>query len=226
MSSFLKASIGKKFLVSISGLFLISFLAVHLTVNLFLLSGQDSYNLIAHFMATDYVISFMEPMLAVGFLLHIIYSVYLTFTNQDTRPHKFAEVDHSKTSTWPSQNMFILGSLILIFLVLHLSNFWIQMQFGEMEYIEYEGVMVQDAYSLVVSKFTIWWYVLIYVAGAVTLGFHLIHGFQSAFQTLGLSNRIWSRRLNIIGMIYSVIIAAGFSIIPVYFLVNYFRGLI
>ncbi len=224
MSSFINTSIGKKFLISITGLFLISFLAVHLTGNLFLLAGQESFNLVAHFMATDRVISFMEPLLAVGFLLHIVFTAYLTITNQFKRPQKFAKVDHRQTSSWPSQNMFVLGGLIFIFLVLHLSNFWYQMQFGEMDYILYGDIWVQDAYSLVTGKFIIWWYVLIYVAGAVFLGLHLLHGFKSAFFSLGLYNKVWGGRLMLIGAIYSIIITVGFSLIPVYFLIGHLTG--
>ncbi|TVR71714.1 MAG: succinate dehydrogenase [Marinilabiliales bacterium] len=218
MSSFLNASIGRKFLVSISGLFLITFLAVHLTVNLFLLVGQEAYNMAAHFMATNPAIKIMEPALALGFLLHIVVSAYLTLTNQGTRPQRYSMVDQRKTSSWPSRNMFILGLLILIFLALHLSNFWYKMKFGGVTYIEYDGVQVQDAYTLVTGKFIIWWYALIYVAGAVILGLHLLHGFQSAFQTLGLSNQLWHKRLTVIGTVYALIIAAGFAIIPVWFL--------
>jgi succinate dehydrogenase / fumarate reductase, cytochrome b subunit len=220
MSGFLNASVGKKFLVSISGLFLIMFLAVHLTVNLFLLAGRESFNLAAHFMATNPAIKIIEPMLAFGFLLHITYSAWLTFANLDTRPQKYALVDQSETSSWPSRNMFVLGSLIFIFLVLHLSNFWVKMKFGDMSYIDYGGVLVQDAYTLVTGKFVIWWYVIIYVAGAVFLGLHLLHGFQSAFQTLGLNNQIWRKRLTVLGTIYSLIIATGFSVIPLYFIVK------
>ena len=222
MSSFFNTSVAKKFLVSVSGLFLIMFLATHLAVNLFLLWGQEAYNMAAHFMDTNPVIKIIEPMLALGFLLHITYSVWLTITNRNTRPQNYALVDQSETSTWPSRNMFVLGGLILIFLVLHLSNFWAKMQFGDMSYIDYSGVMVKDAYTLVTEKFVIWWYVIIYVAGAVFLGLHLLHGFQSAFQTLGLSNQIWRKRLTLIGTVYSLIIAAGFSIIPLYFIVNSF----
>ncbi len=224
MKSFITASIGKKILVSISGLFLITFLAVHLTVNLFLLGGQEAYNLIAHFMATDLVISFMEPLLAIGFLLHIGYSVYLTIVNRQTRPEKYSITDQSQSSSWTSQNMFILGGLILIFLVLHLSNFWYIMQFGEMEYVTYGDVAVPDAYSLVTGKFIIWWQVLIYVAGAVFLGLHLLHGFQSAFLTIGLYNKIWRKRLMVVGTIYSIAIAAGFAVIPLYFLLDHIMG--
>ncbi len=224
MKSFITASIGKKILVSISGLFLITFLAVHLTVNLFLLGGQEAYNLIAHFMATDLVISFMEPLLAIGFLLHIGYSVYLTIVNRQTRPEKYSITDQSQSSSWTSQNMFILGGLILIFLVLHLSNFWYIMQFGEMEYVTYGDVAVPDAYSLVTGKFIIWWQVLIYVAGAVFLGLHLLHGFQSAFLTIGLYNKIWRKRLMVVGTIYSIAIAVGFAVIPLYFLLDHIMG--
>ena len=224
MKSFITASIGKKILVSISGLFLITFLAVHLTVNLFLLGGQEAYNLIAHFMATDLVISFMEPLLAIGFLLHIGYSVYLTIVNRQTRPEKYSITDQSQSSSWTSQNMFILGGLILIFLVLHLSNFWYIMQFGEMEYVTYGDVAVPDAYSLVTGKFIIWWQVLIYVAGAVFLGLHLLHGFQSAFLTIGLYNKIWRKRLMVVGTIFSIAIAVGFAVIPLYFLLDHIMG--
>lgn len=222
MTSFLNASVGKKFLVSVSGLFLITFLAVHLTVNLFLLAGQESYNMAAHFMVSTPAIKVMEPILGIGFLLHIAYSVFLTISNQSARPLKYAKVDQRETSSWPSRNMFVLGSLILIFLALHLSNFWFKMKFGEMSYINYGGEMVQDAYSLVTGKFVIWWYVLIYVAGAAFLGLHLLHGFQSAFQTLGLNNNNWRKRLTVLGALYSFAIAAGFSVIPIYFLVGSF----
>jgi succinate dehydrogenase / fumarate reductase, cytochrome b subunit len=224
MRNYFNTSVGRKYLVSISGLFLIMFLAVHLTVNLFLLAGPQAYNLATHFMTTNVAIGIIEPFLAVGFLLHIIYSVILTISNRYTRPEKYAVVDQRETSTWSSQNMFVLGGLIFIFLVMHLSNFWYTMKFGEMSYVEYDGIMVQDAYSLVTGKFIIWWYVLIYVAGAVFLGLHLLHGFQSSFQSLGLSNKLWSRRLVLVGMVYTFIITFGFAIIPVYFLAGYFFG--
>lgn len=222
MSNFFKASVGKKFLVSLSGLFLITFLAVHLTVNLFLLFGPEAYNKAAHFMATNPIIKVMEPMLAIGFLLHILYAAVLTIANLKTRPENYQVIDQSEASTWASRNMFVLGSLIFIFLALHLSNFWFKMKFGEMQYVEYAGVSMQDAFSLVTGKLVIWWYVLIYVAGAVFLGFHLLHGFQSAFQTIGLNNQVWRKRWMVLGTLYSVLIAAGFSIIPLYFLIQAF----
>ncbi len=220
MDSFLKSSVGKKLVVSISGLFLIMFLAIHLTINLFLLAGPQAYNMAVHFMDTNLAVRITKPVLAVGFLLHISYSAILAISNIGNCRQKYAVVDQSKTSSWSSRNMFLLGSLIFIFLVLHLSNYWYKMNFGEMNYVDYEGIKIQDAFSLVTAKFVVWWYVLIYVAGAVLLGLHLLHGFQSAFQTLGLYNKIWRRRLSIIGIAYSLIITAGFSVIPVFFLLD------
>lgn len=220
MSNFFKASVGKKFIVSLSGLFLITFLLVHLAVNLFLLFGPDAYNQAAHFMATNPLIKVMEPMLALGFLLHILYTIVLTIANQRTRPQNYSMVDPSEASTWPSRNMFVLGGLIIFFLVIHLSNFWVKMKFGDMDYVLVGGVAMQDAYTLVSNKFAIWWYDLLYVVGAIFLGLHLSHGFQSAFQTIGLNNQLWRKRWTFLGIVYSVLIAAGFSIIPLYFLIK------
>ena len=218
MRNLLNTSVGMKYFVSLSGIFLILFLAVHLTVNLFLLAGPAAYNLATHFMGTNALIGIIEPLLAVGFLVHIIYSVILTIKNQFARPDKYLMVDQRESSTWSSQNMFVLGGLIFFFLVMHLSNFWYVMKFGEMQSVSYDGVMVHDAYSLVSGKYVIWWYVLIYVAGAVFLGLHLLHGFQSSFQSLGLNNKLWSSRLKVAGWVYTLIIAVGFAIIPLYFL--------
>jgi succinate dehydrogenase / fumarate reductase, cytochrome b subunit len=222
MGKFINTSVGRKYLVSLSGLFLISFLAVHLTVNLFLLAGEQAYNTATHFMGTNVAIGIIEPLLAVGFLVHIVYSVILTISNRYKRPVKYSIVDQRETSSWSSRNMFVLGGLIFIFLVIHLSNFWYTMKFGEMAHVEYDGIMMEDAYSLVTGKFVIWWYVLIYVAGAIFLGLHLSHGFQSSFQSLGLSDKLWKKHLALVGMVYTYIITIGFGIIPVYFLIGSF----
>jgi succinate dehydrogenase / fumarate reductase, cytochrome b subunit len=195
---------------------------VHLTVNLFLLAGEQAYNTATHFMGTNVVIGIIEPLLAVGFLVHIVYSVILTVSNRFKRPVKYSIVDQSETSSWSSRNMFVLGGLIFIFLVMHLSNFWYTMKFGDMAHVEYDGIIMEDAYSLVTGKFVIWWYVLIYIAGAIFLGLHLLHGFQSSFQSLGLSDKLWKNRLALLGMAYTYIITIGFGIIPLYFYIGTF----
>jgi len=226
MSGFLKSSVGQKFLMSITGLFLITFLAVHLTANLFLLGGSDAFNIVSHFMETNPIIQIMQPVLAIGFLIHIIYATILTIQNLKARPQKYDKTVQSHSSTWASRNMFILGSLIGIFLVLHIMNFFWKMKMGGSELyteIQVDGVKMHNAYALVAGLFTDasigFVYSIIYVLGAIFLGLHLQHAFWSAFQTIGWSNNIWRKRLEIVGNIYALLIGGGFTIIPLYFLI-------
>ena len=123
MSNFFTSSVGKKFIMSVTGIFLMLFLIVHLTVNSLLMVGPDAFNEAAHFMTTNPAILVMEPILALGFIIHIIYSAYITLQNQRLRPVHYKKLDRQSNTTWPSRNMFILGGLILIFFLIHLSNF-------------------------------------------------------------------------------------------------------
>jgi succinate dehydrogenase / fumarate reductase cytochrome b subunit len=226
MSNFLTTSIGKKFLMSLSGFFLISFLSVHLTANLFLLAGSDAFNEASHFMGTNPVIQIMQPVLALGFILHIFYASFLTLQNRKARPESYAKVDQKNSSKWESRNMYILGTVVLTFLVIHLINFFWKIKFTGsdlLKEVDVNGVEMENAYSLVTSLFmsgTLGFiYSGIYILGAVALGLHVNHGFWAAFQTLGLSNNIWRNRLEVLGSIFALIIASGFSIIPLYFLI-------
>jgi len=219
MSNLFSASIGKKLIMSISGLFLILFLLIHLIVNLMILVGPDAYNAAAHFMATNPMIKIIEPLLAVGFIIHILYASMLTIQNRNARPEKYAVRNDSESSAWASRNMYVLGALILTFLVLHIADFYIKLKFGgDVAETNLNGTMTHDTYSLVVEKFKIWWFSSIYIIATLFLGFHLSHGFWSSFQTIGLSNAKWRKRLSIIGFIYAIIIAVGFSILPLYVL--------
>jgi succinate dehydrogenase / fumarate reductase cytochrome b subunit len=226
MSGFFKSSIGQKFLMSITGLFLIVFLLVHLTANLFLLAGPDWYNISTHFMDTNALIQIMQPILAIGFIVHILYASVLTIQNMKARPEKYNQVNQGKSSSWTSRNMFILGSLVFVFLAMHLINFFWKMKFSGSDLlteVEVDGKMMENAYALVSGLFLDsslgLMYSLFYILGALFLGLHLQHAFWSAFQTLGLSNIIWRKRLEIAGNIYSLLIACGFAIIPLYFLI-------
>ncbi|MGM0530997.1 MAG: succinate dehydrogenase cytochrome b subunit [Bacteroidota bacterium] len=221
MSSFFTSSVGKKFIMSVTGIFLILFLIVHLTVNSFLLVGSDAFNEAAHFMATNPVIVVIEPLLALGFIVHIIYSVYLTLQNQRSRPMHYKKVDRYSSTTWPSRNMFILGGFILIYLVIHLSNFFWKAKFGHVDTVMVNGTEMQDLYGLVSTLFkNWWWYDLIYILGALFLALHLSHGFWAAFQSLGWNNDKWRLRLKRIAYVFAVIMGVGFSIIPIYFLIS------
>jgi len=227
MSNFLTSSIGKKVIMSLSGLFLIAFLCVHLALNLLLIfdNSGDLFNQGAHFMATNPIIKIVEPILAIGFIIHIVWAITLTLQNQKARPIKYALRNQSDNATWASRNMFILGGLVLIFLAIHLYNFWWNIKFPSLGTPLAEtnvgGVEMENTYALVAGLFReSIVYCGLYILGAIFLGLHLTHGFWSAFQSIGFSNDIWRKRLSALGYIFAVIIAVGFSIIPLYFIVG------
>jgi succinate dehydrogenase / fumarate reductase, cytochrome b subunit len=226
MSKFITASIGKKFIMSISGLFLVVFIAVHLTVNLLLIfdDSGELYNVAAHFMATNPFIRIIEPILGIGFLVHILWSFILEYQNWRARPLKYEKKDTSDNSTWASRNMLVLGLLILVFLVIHIINFYWIIRFrpDSMEMVVIGAYEMEDSYKLVSDLFkSSVIYNIFYVISAILLGFHLSHGFWSGFHTIGLSDKNWMSRLQIIGKIYAVIVAIGFSVIPLYFLIKF-----
>ena len=226
MSNFLTSSIGKKVIMSLSGLFLISFLCVHLTLNLLLIFDNSGalFNQGAHFMATNPIIKIIEPILAIGFIIHIIWASVLTLQNQKARPVKYAQRNQSQNATWASRNMYILGAMVLIFLVIHLYNFWWNIKFPSLGYITLEdinlgGVKMENTYAMVAGLFqSSIVYCIIYILGAVLVGLHITHGFWSAFQTIGLSNDTWIKRLEWLAYFFAIVFAVGFSIIPLYFI--------
>lgn len=208
MKGFLKSSIGKKLLMSVTGLFLIIFLLVHLTINMFLFFGQEAFNAACEFMENP-LIKIIEPLLAAGFLVHIIYSVILSIQNLKARgKDRYAVVDQSESSAWASRNMLLLGIFVGCFLFLHLTDFFIPMKFSEEEL---------NKYVLVTDRFQLWYISIPYIIGIIALGLHLHHALWSAFQTLGLSNDVWRKRLTVLGDIYAIVVAGGFSIIALYF---------
>ncbi len=224
MSNFLTTSIGRKFLMSVTGLFLMMFIMVHLTINLLLIfdDSGDLFNQGAHFMATNPAIRIMEPILALGFIVHILWSLVVSFQNMKARPTGYNQSKNS--SNWASRNMLILGSLIFVFLVMHIYNFFYIIKFDHNALLEVDidGVVMHDTYSLVAGLFkSSVVYCILYVLGGALLGLHLGHGFWSAFQTIGFANKIWLKRLQVIGKIFAIIIAVGFSIIPLYFLIKF-----
>ena len=206
MSNFFTSSIGKKVIMSVSGLFLILFLCVHLTVNLLLLVGPDAFNAGCEFMALPFI-KVIEPILALGFVVHIVWASILTLQNRNARPQKYDVRNQSQNCTWPSRNMYILGALILVFLVLHIYNFWLAFKFGD----------ITDHSDLVATTLCDPIYAVIYVIAGILLGLHISHGFWSAFQSIGFSNAIWRKRLEYVAYFFAIVFAVGFSIIPIYF---------
>jgi len=225
MSNFLLASIGRKFMMSITGLFLLMFITVHLTLNLLLVfdDSGELFNIGAHFMATNPLIKIMEPILGLGFLIHIIWSIIITYQNWVARPVKYNKQNLSESSTWASRNMFILGGLIFVFLVIHIINFFYVIKFDthSMGTVIVNGTEMEDGYKLVSELFiNCKLYGVLYIVGAILLTLHLTHGFWSAFQTLGLNNKNWMSRLKLVAKIFAIVVGIGFSIIPLYFMLG------
>lgn len=226
MSKFLTASIGRKFVMSISGIFLMVFIAVHLGLNLLLIfdNSGDLFNQGAHFMATNPLIKIMEPILGLGFIIHIIWSFFLEIENWKARPVKYNKKNMSGASTWASRNMLVLGALVLVFLVIHIIDFFVKIKFTGSSLLhetEVNGVMMENAYALVSYTFIQSIGVcILYIIGGILLGVHLSHGFWSSFQTLGLNNKHWLKRWQVIGKIYAIVVAVGFAIIPIYFMLG------
>ena len=220
LSNFLASSIGQKLVMSLTGLFLILFLLVHLVGNLQLLNddGGQSFNLYAYFMTTNPLIKATSIGLYFFILLHAIQGMFIWRKNRTSRDERYA-VKSRSTSTFASRNMGWLGIIIFVFLVIHMWQFWFKMKIGALDLIEYAGHegVVKDLYTPVALAFSQWWYVLFYVFSMVIIGFHLIQGFQSSFQTLGLNHKRFSNLIKGFGLIYSIAVPLGFAIIPIYF---------
>lgn len=216
ISKTFSSSIGRKIIVAITGLFLCSFLVVHLIGNLQLFKHDDgvAFNIYSHFMGTNPVIRTVEWVLLLGFGFHIYESLVLTRRNQSARGTSYVSNHVEQTSKWQSRNMGLLGTIILIFLLVHLYNFFYRARFGELDPDINNN---DDLYTLVVSSFHQWWYVALYVLAQIALCYHLLHGFRSSFQTLGLVHRKYTPAIQAIGYAFSIIVSLGFAVMPLYF---------
>jgi len=217
-SQFFNTSIGKKLLVGATGLFLCSFVVVHLAGNIALLKedGGESFNLYAAFMGHNPLIQFIAWGLKVVIVLHAFLAIQLTIRNQAARPVKYAMKPGNQTSSWYSRQMAVMGSILFIFIVIHLAQFWWRMHYGEMNVATYDGKEYGNLYEVVWFAFNELWIVALYVIGMIALSFHLIHGFKSACQTFGLNHKKYNGLINFIGVwLFGVLIPLGFAVIPV-----------
>ena len=152
------------------------------------------------------------PVLAAGFLVHIVYAIILTAGNIKARGglNRYAGGSKGKAESWASKNMFLLGIIVLGLVAFHLNHFWAEMQLNE-----FMGEHAENPYLLLNETFRNWWMVVIYIVWFCALGLHLCHGFWSAFQTIGMSNQIWEKRLTWIGYAFVAILVLGFSAVAV-----------
>lgn len=210
------SSLGRKYLMAVTGLFLCSFLLIHLIGNVALFTDPVQFNEYTRFMSSNPLIRIMEIVLVVGFVAHIIDAIMLTKSNKAAQPVKYA-MDNKKSS-WYSRNMGLTGSIILAFLILHLQSFWYGYKFGEVAMtIDSAGVAVKDMYTMVLEAFSQSWYSAIYVAAMILLGTHLNHGFQSAFQSMGLRHKKYTPTIKKVGTAFAVAMTLGFVSFPIYF---------
>jgi succinate dehydrogenase / fumarate reductase cytochrome b subunit len=217
LALFLKSSIGRKVLMALTGLLLIGFLVVHLAGNLLILSGPETFNAYSHKLVATPLIYVAEVGLLVLFVAHFLTSFVLTRQNRAARPtpyYKQAAAGHTSRKDLASSNMIVSGIVVLAFVVLHVKTF----KFGPY-YVSARDAAVRDLYRLVVEVFQKPGYVLWYSVAMVLVGFHLWHGFGSAFESLGAEHRLWLRRL---GQVIALVVAGGFLMIPVlvYFVIG------
>jgi succinate dehydrogenase / fumarate reductase, cytochrome b subunit len=218
------SSIGQKFVMALTGIFLITFLIVHVGLNACIWAGDDGemFNVGAHFMGTMVVIRIMEIGLFAGIILHVIQGFALTAFNQKKRSVGY-QVDYgNRGSKWYSRSMGLLGTLLLLFLIMHIYHFWVPSRLGGIANIQplgevtYEsGKQYHNLYAemLVVFKSPI--VVLLYVLGCISLAYHLMHGFESAFRTIGVHNNRYLRMLRVTGRAFAIIVSAAFAMMPI-----------
>lgn len=223
---FLTSSIGKKLIMALTGLFLITFLAVHLVGNLQLIftGGEggpvgQAFNEYAYFMTHNPVIKFTSYGLYAFILIHSIQGILLWLRNRKARGSQGYAVKQNRVAGAAKSSIYMgsLGTIILIFIIVHMVQFWAQMKFTDnVEMVNYAGAdhAVKDLYSLVAATYENIWFVLFYVASMIFIGFHLYHGFESAFQTLGLNHRKWTPLIKVVGRVYSILVPLGFAVIP------------
>jgi succinate dehydrogenase / fumarate reductase cytochrome b subunit len=220
--SLLKSTLSRKNLMALTGLFLCFFVIIHLLGNLQLLLPTDtaalSFNHYSALLSGNIFIKMISYILYISLIAHSVDALVITQKNRQVAG-KYAFDDRKKVSKWYSRNMGILGTILLIFLVIHFKDFWYEYKFGQLP-VDADGN--KDLYVIVVNAFSSWWYVLLYVVSMLALGFHLLHGFKSAVRTLGLYHPRYASYVQTFGLVYSYSITIGFSIIPIYVHLTHF----
>lgn len=209
---FFSTTIGKKSMVAASGIFLILFLVVHAGINacIFLNDGGETFNTVASFMSHNWIMRFLELGLFVFLIAHFVQAMIIERKNRAARPVKYHFSQPNKNSKWYSRYMAIFGILILLFLIMHLSQFFI----GTKKALYFEGDPYHDLYGEMLEVFSHGWIVALYLVGLIALFWHLLQGFQSAFHTLGLSHKKYAPIIKMMGTWYSVIIILLFALMP------------
>ncbi len=221
------SSVGKKLVMAFTGISLILFLVVHAGLNacIWAMDGGEMFNKAAHFMGATVVIRILEVGLFGFFILHILQGYLLTLENRSKRKVGYAINYGNKGSKWYSRSMGILGTLLLLFLVMHLAHFWVPSRITGLQPVVVDGKEIHDLFNEMKTVFQDpnWglYIVILYVSGCISLGYHLAHGFQSSFKTIGVHNKRYNLMLSSIGYGYSIIVPLVFAMMPISFYLHW-----
>jgi succinate dehydrogenase / fumarate reductase cytochrome b subunit len=224
-SEFFTSSVGKKLVMALTGLFLISFLVIHVGINACvfadMLDDSDNgeiFNIAAHFMGAYYVIRIIEIGLFIGFIIHIWQGFALEIQNRSRRKVGYHVAMGSKGSRWYKKSMGLLGTLLFLFLVMHVSHFWVPSRIThDLAEVTYNNstVPMHNLYARMIEVFQEPLIVILYVIGCISLAWHLLHGFQSAFRTVGVHNKKYVAMAKWTGVAFSIIVPLLFALMPI-----------
>lgn len=211
------SSIGRKVVMSVTGIALILFLTFHMSMNVVALFSGDAYNMVCEFLGANWYALVATVALAALAVIHIVYAFLLTMQNRRARGNeRYAVTTRPSKVEWASQNMLVLGIIVLLGLLLHLFNFWYNMMFAELT-----GISVPhdpaDGFAYIVDTFSCPVYVVLYIIWLAAIWFHLSHGFWSAMQTFGWSGKVWFQRWKVIGLVYTTLLMLGFLVVVLAF---------
>ena len=213
----------RKTIIAATGLFLCIFLVVHLSANCILLLPEETarslYNSYSTTLRESPLIKIVAYLLYLSIILHVVYALLITIANRKAKPQKYVMNSSRENSTWTSQNMGLIGTMILLFIVVHLANFWARIKLGMGDAVGLDAAGNVDVYEVTSSLFHNIYYVIFYTVLAIPLALHLHHGFKSAFKTLGFYHKKGLRIVAKIALVYAIVMGVGFGIIPfiVYF---------
>jgi succinate dehydrogenase / fumarate reductase cytochrome b subunit len=221
------SSIGQKITMALTGIFLIVFLVVHAGVNALVWAndGGEMFNRAANFLGANVVPRIIEIGLFLFFILHIVQGYLLEAENRTRRNVGYAIDYGNRGSRWYSRSMGLLGTLILLFLIIHLLDFWIPSRFGKLpEATINEGTKhVHNLYSLMQVRFQQLWIVIVYVLGCISLAYHLLHGFYSSFKTIGVYNKRYLILIRWTGYVFAIVVSFVFAMMPISFYLGWVK---
>lgn len=213
----INSSIGRKVIMSVTGIALVLFLTFHMSMNVVALFSDSAYNLICEFLGANWYAVVATVGLGALTVIHIVYAFILTAQNRRARgAERYAVTDWSPKVEWASRNMLVLGLIIVLGLLLHIFNFWYNMMFAELLHLP-TRFSPSDGFAYIQETFSNPVYVVLYVVWLAALWFHLSHGFWSAMQTLGINGKIWFDRWKTIGLVYTTLLMLGFLVVVLAF---------